>query len=116
MLTVLGSPKRCCDGITRREALTACSLALLGAGFQLPRLLAAEQTRSTERRPGKAKSVILLYLLGGAATQDMVDLKPDAPAEIRGEFRPIATNVSGIQVCEHLPRRLPQPAAELQRL
>jgi hypothetical protein len=48
--------------------------------------------------------VILLYLLGGAATQDMVDLKPTAPAEVRGEFRPVATRVPGMQVCEHLPR------------
>ena len=55
-------------------------------------------------RPGKAKSVILLYLLGGAATQDMIDLKPNAPREVRGEFKPIATSVPGIQVCEHLPR------------
>jgi hypothetical protein len=53
--------------------------------------------------PGKAKSVILLYLLGGAATQDMWDLKPEAPSEVRGEFKPIDTNVSGIQISEHLP-------------
>jgi hypothetical protein len=75
--------------------------------MNLPTLLRAEESRSarlTHHRPGKAKSVILLYLLGGAATQDMVDLKPSAPAEIRGEFKPIATSVPGIQICEHLPR------------
>jgi hypothetical protein len=66
--------------------------------------MAIEQSRSADARRGKAKSVILLYLLGGAATQDMFDLKPNAPAEIRGEFKPIATNVTGLQICEHLPR------------
>jgi hypothetical protein len=102
MLTVLGSPKRCCDGLTRREALQAGGLALLG-GLTLPDLLRAEAA-NRRRRPGKAKSVILLYLLGGAATQDMVDLKPNAPAEVRGEFRPIDTSARGVRICEHLPR------------
>ncbi len=101
MLTMLGSPRRCCDGLTRRETLTAGALTLLGGGFTLPNLLRAEQAA---RRPGKAKSVILLYLLGGAATQDMWDLKPNAPTETRGEFKPIATKVPGIQICEHLPK------------
>jgi hypothetical protein len=72
--------------------------------MNLPTLLRAEENRKSQGHPGKAKSVILLYLLGGAATQDMVDLKPNAPAEIRGEFKPIATNIPGIQICEHLPR------------
>jgi len=102
MLTMLGSPRRSCDGVTRRETLKAGSLAVLG-GFGLPQLLQAEASGNPGKRPGKAKSVIVLYLLGGAATQDMIDLKPNAPAEVRGEFRPIATNVPGIQVCEHLP-------------
>ncbi|MBI3410130.1 MAG: DUF1501 domain-containing protein [Planctomycetes bacterium] len=101
MLTLLGSPRRCCDGLTRRETLKAGALAMLG-GFGLPQLLQAEEAPG--RRRGRAKSVICLYLLGGAATQDMIDLKPNAPPEIRGEFRPIATRVPGIQVCEHLPR------------
>lgn len=103
MLTVLGSPRRCCDGLTRRETLKAGALSLLGSGFTLPSLLAAEERRPVGARPGKAKNVILLYLLGGAATQDMWDLKPGAPAEIRGEFKPIGTNVPGISICEHLP-------------
>jgi hypothetical protein len=102
MLTVLGTPRRCCDGVTRRETLQAGALALLG-GFGLPQLLQAEQEGHVRPRR-RARSVIVLYLLGGAATQDMVDLKPTAPAEVRGEFRPIATRVPGIQVCEHLPR------------
>src|SRR5947209_734095 len=104
MLTMLGSRRRCCDGLTRRETLKVGALSLLGGFFNLPSLLALEQQRPRHRRLGKAKSVILLYLLGGAATQDMIDLKPNAPADIRGEFRPIATSAAGIQVCEHLPR------------
>jgi Protein of unknown function (DUF1501) len=102
MLTILGSPRRTCDGLTRRETLQAGALALLG-GFGLPQILQAEAGRPT-RRPGRAKSVIFLYLLGGAATQDMIDLKPNAPAEIRGEFNPIASNVTGIRIGEHLPK------------
>src|SRR5262245_42601681 len=103
MLTILGTPKRCCDGITRREALTAGALALFG-GMNLPNLLRADELPRRSDRQVRAKSVILLYLLGGAATQDMVDLKPSAPAEVRGEFRPIDTSAPGVQICEHLPR------------
>jgi hypothetical protein len=103
MITVLGSPRRSCDGTTRRETLKAGALSLLGGFFNLPSLLALEENRG-RARTGKAKSVILLYLQGGPATQDMFDLKPDAPAGIRSEFRPIATSASGIQVCELLPK------------
>jgi hypothetical protein len=103
MIRLLGSPRRCCDGLTRRETLAAGALTLLGSGFTLPDLLAAEERKPADARPGRAKSVILLYLLGGAATQDMWDLKPDAPAEVRGEFKPIDTTAPGVRVCEHLP-------------
>jgi hypothetical protein len=105
MLTMLGSPRRCCDGLTRRETLQAGALALFG-GLNLPNLLRADERRAATDvdRPRKAKSVILLYLLGGAPTQDMFDLKPTAPVEVRGEFKPIATSATGVQVCEHLPR------------
>jgi hypothetical protein len=102
MLTVLGSRRRSCDGITRRDTLKVGTLGLFG-GLGVPQLLAAEEGRR-QRRPGRAKSVIVLYLLGGAATQDMFDLKPAAPAEVRGEFRPVATSAPGVFVCEHLPR------------
>lgn len=102
MLTLLGSPRKCCDGLTRRETLKAGALTALG-GLSLTDLLRAESL-PTSKRAGKAKNVMLLYLLGGAATQDMWDMKPDAPAEVRGEFKPIATNVPGIQICELLPQ------------
>jgi len=101
MITLLGSQRRLCDGLTRRETLKAGALSLLGGAFNLPSLLALEE--SNRVRTAKAKSVILLYLLGGAPTQDMYDLKPDAPEKIRGEFKPIDTNVPGIQIGELLP-------------
>ena len=101
MLRLLGSARRCCDGLTRRETLRAGALSTLG-GFGLPQLLQAKEVGLS--RDGPAKNVMVLYLRGGAATQDMVDLKPDAPAEVRGEFRPISTTVPGIEVCEHLPQ------------
>jgi hypothetical protein len=104
MVTLLGSKRRLCDGLTRRETLKAGALSALGGAFNLPALLAAEERRPARARPGRARSVILLYLLGGAPTQDMFDLKPNAPAGIRGEFSPIATNVPGMQICELLPR------------
>lgn len=101
-VTLLGSPRRCCDGLTRRETLRAGALTLLG-GFGLPQWFAAREAGAVSANP-KAKSVILLYLLGGAPTQDMYDLKPEAPAEVRGEFNPIDTDVPGIRICEHLPQ------------
>jgi hypothetical protein len=61
MLTVLGSPRLSCDGLTRRETLKVGALSLLGGFFNLPSLLALEQARGAGARPGKAKSVILLY-------------------------------------------------------
>src|SRR5262245_48409125 len=101
MLRMLGNQRRFCDGVTRREAMTVGALSVLGGAFNLPSLLALEERRGASN--GKAKSVILLYLHGGAPTQDMYDLKPAAPVEVRGEFKPIATNVPGMQICEHLP-------------
>ena len=101
MWTMLGSPRRCCDGLTRRETLKAGALSALG-GFGLPQMLRAEE--EGHLRPGKARNVIFLFLLGGAATQDMFDMKPEGPVETRGEFRPIPSNVPGIDVCEHLPQ------------
>lgn len=100
MLTMLGSPRRFCDGVTRRETLKAGALSLLGGYFGAPGQVEAALTSV---RPGKAKRVIMFFLFGGAATQDMYDLKPGAPTGVRSDFKPIATNVPGIQICEHLP-------------
>jgi hypothetical protein len=105
MLRVLGNPRRFCDGITRREALTIGASTVLGAGFTLPNLFASEsRNAAVSRQAALAKNVIVIYLHGGAPTQDMWDLKPNAPVEIRGEFKPISTNVPGIQICEHMPK------------
>lgn len=101
MLSILGQGARLCDGVTRREALRVGGLSLF-AGMSLPRLLEASAAPAT--RPGRARSVILFNLLGGPSHMDMVDMKPDAPAEVRGEFRPIRSSLPGLDVCEHLPR------------
>jgi len=98
MFTLLGSRDHYCDGISRRSFLKVGSLAV--GGLSLPQLLRAEE-RSGSR---SHKSVIMVYLSGGLAHQDSFDLKPSAPAEVRGEFKPIPTNVPGVQFGEHLPR------------
>ena len=85
-------------GLVRREMLRVGSAGLLGLG--LPQLLQAEAGRKAKP---KAKNLILMFLEGGPAHQDTWDMKPDAPAEIRGEFRPIATTLPGQVFCEHLP-------------
>jgi len=61
------------------------------------------EARGASSQPAKAKSVILVWLAGGPSTIDMWDLKPEAPSEIRGEFKPIETSLTGVQFCEHLP-------------
>jgi hypothetical protein len=98
MLSIFGPRKRLCSGYTRRELLTIGALGF--GGLTLPDLLRAE---SIQGKGKSRKAVIMIYLCGAPPHQDMFDLKMEAPAEIRGEFRPIATNVSGIEICEHLP-------------
>ncbi|MEX2111579.1 MAG: DUF1501 domain-containing protein [Pirellulales bacterium] len=75
--------------------------ALASAGLSLPKLLSAETPGSVTRV--RARSCIVFFMEGGPAHQDLWDMKPEAPAEIRGDFRPIATTVPGVQICEHLP-------------
>jgi len=86
---------------TRRRLLQIGTLGCLG--LNLPRLLQAETGRSqTTRSAGTVKSCIVLFYYGGPSHLDTWDLKPDSPAEIRGEFRPIATRAAGVRICEHL--------------
>ena len=95
MLTVLGPRGRHCDAVSRRSFLRVGALGV--GGLTLPGLLRAEAGRKSH------KSVIMVYLSGGMAHQDTFDLKPNAPAEVRGEFRPIPTSVPGVTFGEHVP-------------
>jgi Protein of unknown function (DUF1501) len=106
MLSINGPRSSMCQGVNRRELLRAGGLSLLG--LSLPELLRGrvEAGAPGPKQPatfGKAKSCLIIYLSGGASHHDTFDMKPDAPEEIRGEFKPIATNVPGILVGEHLP-------------
>jgi hypothetical protein len=98
MFTLFGCRQRFCDGLTRRSFLHIGGLAL--GGLTLPQLLRAEEQSGRRSQ----RSVIMVYLSGGLAHQDTFDLKPNAPAEVRGEFKPIPTKVPGIQIGELLPR------------
>lgn len=99
MLTIAGPCSRYCDGMSRRNWLRIGGLAL--GGLTLPDILRAEAANGVRNQ---AKGVIMVLLPGGPSHLDMYDLKPDAPAEVRGEFHPIATNVPGVEICEQLPR------------
>jgi hypothetical protein len=101
MLTLFGPRHRYCDGVSRRSFLKVGGMVMGGIG--LPELLRAEA--QAHAKTGRShKSVIMVYLTGGLSHQDTFDLKLDAPENIRGEFKPIATRLPGVQVCELLPR------------
>jgi uncharacterized protein (DUF1501 family) len=104
MLTILGEPSRpasFCDRIPRRAMLQVGALGAFGLG--LPGLLRAESGGRLHPAARSKKSVILVWMHGGPSQLDTFDMKPDAPAEFRGAFRPIHSNVPGIDVCELLP-------------
>jgi hypothetical protein len=100
MLSIHDTGPKLCDGVSRRELLRAGGLGLLGLSWVAwqERLHAAP-----ERKTGTAKSCIVLFLMGGPPQHSMFDPKPDAPKEIRGDFKPIATSVPGVQFSELLP-------------
>ncbi|MDP6444043.1 MAG: DUF1501 domain-containing protein [Pirellulaceae bacterium] len=89
--------------LTRRTMIQAGSVGLLGLGMNHVAGLRAADRGQIAARGGKAKSVIIVFLSGGLTQHDSFDPKPDAPADIRGEFKPIATRTAGLQICEHLP-------------
>jgi hypothetical protein len=95
MFTLWGSQQKFCDGISRRNFL---QIGAFGAGLTLAGMLKAQAATGTSK-----KSAIMIYLPGGPPHMDMYDLKPDAPKEFRGEFKPIKTNVPGVQICELFP-------------
>jgi hypothetical protein len=107
MLTLLDRPLRLCDGLTRREWLTAGTLGPLG--LSLPALLAgraraAADSDGASQLKSRAKSCVQFFLWGGPGAQETWDIKPDAPDGTRGDFHAIDTAVPGTRICEHLPR------------
>jgi hypothetical protein len=100
VLSIVGRPRRTCEGLSRREVLQAGGAGLLG--LSLPKVLAAEEAGAGRR--GRAKSVIFLFLFGGPSQLETFDLKPEAPQHLRGPFRPIPSRTPGLLICEHLPR------------
>jgi hypothetical protein len=103
MISVCGQPARMCDGLSRRELLRIGGLSLLGLNqLDLARLRAATvSTPAVDKR--RRHACVFLFLFGGPSHIDLWDMKPAAPTEIRGDFRPAATKVPGVHVCEHLP-------------
>ena len=108
MLRLLGPGVRLCDGRSRREILRIGGLGFLGAGLSLADLTGAEAPSISpvlgDSTFGRAKSCILLFLMGGPPQHSTWDPKPDAPAEVRGEFGPISTKVPGLSICELMPK------------
>jgi Protein of unknown function (DUF1501) len=107
MLSVLGKSARLCDGLTRREVLRIGGVSAFG--LALPQLTggrsasAAPSLASHAKSAGRAKNCIVLFLMGGPPQHSTWDPKPDAPPEVRGEFGPICTSVSGLSLSELLP-------------
>ncbi|MCA9081880.1 MAG: DUF1501 domain-containing protein, partial [Planctomycetaceae bacterium] len=99
MLGYLGSARHFCDGVNRRDFLRIGSAGI--AGLTLPQLLRAEALAGSN---ATGRSIINIYLSGGPTHMDTFDLKPNAPREFRGEFNPIATKVTGMEICELMPR------------
>lgn len=103
MLNLLGSRQHFCDGLNRRSFL---KIGAFGAGLALSDMLRLRALATgSGAAPTSSKAAIMIYLPGGPSHMDMYDMKPDAPVEYRGEFRPIQTTVPGIQICEHMPRQ-----------
>ena len=102
MLNILGGTQHVCGGLTRRQMLRTGAGLL---GLHLNKVWGAEAvSQPSPLRPVRAKSVIFLFLFGGPSQYETFDLKPDAPAKLRGPFNPIASKTPGLLISEHLPR------------
>jgi hypothetical protein len=112
MLRILGRPYRACDGVQRRDFLRLGMLGPLALSVPAFGVRTASAEMQKKSSFGRAKRCILLFLTGGPPQHDTFDCKPDAPAEIRGELKPIVSNVPGIQVSELFPK-LAQQADKL---
>src|SRR5262249_14526374 len=105
MLRILGSPTTLCDGLARRDFLHVGGLGAFGLGLgDFFRLRAAQSVAPAARSFGRAKACILLFPYGSPPQHETFDPKPDAPAEIQGELKAIATAVPGVRIGEGLPR------------
>ncbi|HKI36018.1 MAG TPA: DUF1501 domain-containing protein [Gemmataceae bacterium] len=108
MLRILGSPKALCDGLTRRDFLHVGGLGGLGLGlgdlFRLSEAQGSQPGGVASGGFGQAKACILLFPYGSPPQHETFDPKPDAPAEVQGELKSIASSVPGLRVCERLPR------------
>src|SRR5579871_6818938 len=102
MFTIFGQKQRLCDGISRRSFLQIGAITFGATSLTLADIMRAEAGTGSLGNPHKA--VINIFLGGGPPHQDMWDIKTEAPKEIRGEFKPIATNVNGIQIGEVFPK------------
>ena len=105
MLNITAPPTRLCDRVSRREMLRIGSLGAVG--LALPDLLRRQTATAAEggaAKSGRPKSCIVLFLMGGPPQHSTWDPKPNAAAEVRGEFKPIATTVPGMEICELLPK------------
>ena len=109
MISINGKNRgRLCDGFTRRELLRVGGIGVMG--LSLPQVLALQSAQAGETSGGsagafgRAKSVILLFLQGGPSHIDIWDPKPDAPDNIRGQFKPIPTKIPGVQFSEVMPK------------
>ena len=110
MLRILGNNRKLCDGVSRRDLIQAGAASF--AGLSLSQLLALQEVQAAAAPPsgkaprsfGRAKSVLILFLYGSPAQLDTWDMKPNAPADIRGPFKPIRTSNPSIEICELLPK------------
>ena len=98
------NPRLYCDGISRRSLLRVGTAGFCGTALTLPGLLQRSVRADASAKAGADVSLIIVFLRGGLSTIDTVDMKPETPAEVRGEFSPIETNVPGTLVCEHLTK------------
>lgn len=114
-MTFVSSAALPSDRLSRRAAIEVGCSGMLGLGLSQVldgQTRAAAAIDRAGRTAGRPKSVVIVFLTGAASHHDTLDMKPEAPAEVRGEFKPIATSVPGIQICEQLP----QLAARMQKL
>ena len=91
-----------CSGVNRRSFLQVGAAAM--AGLTLPNLMKLYAAGGVDEKKAKIRNCITLFLVGSPGHLDTWDMKPDAPEDIRGKFKPISTSVPGVQICEHFPR------------